>query len=318
MSKKVLIADDSPTVRNIAESMLKKHGYDVLLAEDGLKAIQTAKLEKPEIVFLDHSLPGLSGEEVLRELKQSEGLKHIHVVMFLTKEKEVREGEFKSMGVEAFVIKPFNPKEMLDRLEDLLPEKEASRAKGKAEPSLSTNKGRSDGGFDILETSDLMEDFDRSIPDTDKTGVHGFDWFLSELQREIQEEEKPELNRSGKAIPLNKKTQEKSVGIMPMVPSSAPAAEHEPRCDKRFGEDGSSENFVEDLRKELEQLGSEETTSKSPLTEPLSQERSGQWLGDLKEKISERVALEVTKMISPEFLEKIIREEIARLKEHIT
>ena len=316
MSKKILIADDSPTVRNIAESMLKKHGYDVLLAENGVKALQAAKIEKPEIMFLDHSLPGLSGEDILKELKQSEDLRHIHVIMFLTKEEEVREREFKSMGVDAFIIKPFNPKEMLDRLEDLLPEKEASRSNEKAEPSLSANKGRSNGGFDILETSDLMEDFDQSIPASDKTGVHGFDWFLSELQKEIKDEEKPELNRPGKAVPRDKKTQEKSVGITSMTSSSAPAAEHEQRDDNRFCEDSSPENFVEDLRKELEQLGTEEISSKPPFPEPPNQTPSGQWLGDLKERISARVALEVTKMISPEFLEKIIREEIARLKEH--
>jgi hypothetical protein len=224
--------------------------------------------------------------------------------------------EFISMGVKAFLIKPFNPKEMLDQLGDVQPEKEARPAKEKVEANFSTHKGRSNGGFNILETCDLMEDFDQSIPATDKTGVHGFDWFLSELQKEILEEEKPGSNLPGKAHPLEKKTKEKSTGMKPVSPSSKSSAVEVQTEDNRFGGDDSPENFVEDLRRELEQLGTEEPESKPPLHAPPSQTQSVQWIGDLKEKISERIAQEVIKMINPEFLEKIIREEITRLKEH--
>jgi DNA-binding response OmpR family regulator len=316
MSKKILIADDSPTVRNIAESMLRKHGYDVLLAENGIKALQTAKLEKPEIMFLDRSLPGLGGEEILKELKQSEDTKYVQVIMFLSKEEEARERELKAMGVKAFLIKPFNPKEMLVQLEDLLYKKEGGSAKVKVETNFSDKKARSNRGLDILETSDLMEDFDQSIPATEKTGVHGFDWFLSELQKEVQEEEKPESSQPGKIRPPVKKAKEKSTGIKPVTPLSKSSAEEGPTGDYRFGGDDSTENFIEDLRMELAQMGTEEPESNTPLPKLPNQTPSVQWIGDLKERISERIAREVTQMLSPEFLEKIIREEITRLKEH--
>ncbi|MFH1336728.1 MAG: response regulator, partial [Candidatus Zixiibacteriota bacterium] len=107
MPGKILIADGSPTIRNVAESLLNKHGYEVFLADDGLKALGVLKLEKPDVLFLDYSLPVLNGEQVLSEFKQSQDLKPAYVIMLLDKENEKRRRELESQGVDAFIVKPF-------------------------------------------------------------------------------------------------------------------------------------------------------------------------------------------------------------------
>ncbi len=318
MPKKILIADNSPTIRNVAESLLKKHGYEVFLADNGAKALETARLEKPEIIFLDHSLPILNGEQICNELEQSESLRHIPVIMMISQDKVQEKMKLESLGVKAFIVKPFSPKEILDQVESILQTKGESGIKGKA-GNVSSAKGRSKSGLDILETSDLMEDFDQSVPVTEKAGIHGFDWFMSELQKEIQEGDKPELHPKEKSLPAVKKMPGGFEGVISMPPPAKLAQDKSQITGNQFQAGDTPEDFVEDLRRELEQLiTGEETVTKPPASKQSERFNFELLLADLKDKISEKVALEVTKMITPEFLEKIIREEIARIKEHIT
>jgi DNA-binding response OmpR family regulator len=320
MPGKILIADGSPTIRNIAESLLNKHGYEVFLADDGLKTLGILKLEKPDVLFLDYSLPVLSGEQVLSELKQSKDLKPAYVIMLLDKENEERGREIESQGVNAYIIKPFSPKELLDQVESLLESKEKSSIKENEAAESSNEQRISNNGLDILETSDLLEDYEQSIPDSQKAGVHGFDWFMSELQKEIKEEDKPgskpkgeALDREGKTTP---KPEETFIKYQPTEPPGGETEEKEEKDSLSF-EGDAPENFIEDLRKELEELGVEEEIVTKPATVAmLNPSQLDQMLSDIRSKISERVAQEVTKMISPEFLERIIREEIIQLREH--
>jgi two-component system response regulator VicR len=71
MSKKILVADDSPTVRKVTESLLKKQGYEVLCAEDGASALSLAKTNKPDLIFLDDSLSILDSLSVCEDRKST-------------------------------------------------------------------------------------------------------------------------------------------------------------------------------------------------------------------------------------------------------
>jgi twitching motility two-component system response regulator PilH len=316
MPGKILIADGSPTIRNVAESLLSKHGYEVVLADDGMKTLGALKLEKPDVLFLDYSLPVLSGEQVLAELKQSRDSKPTYVIMLLDKEDEKNKRELESQGVKAFIIKPFSPKELLDKVKSLLEPKENSATKESHTSLSSTGQGKSRSGLDILETSDLVEDYEQSIPDLQKTGVHGFDWFLSELQKEITEEDKtgsePTAKTPDRETKTTTKLEEAFVKYQPT--ESAPGEEPENNNPKFEGE--APENFIENLRKELEALVPEEKIVKEPVAAGMPHTTQlDQMLLDIRSKISERVAQEVTKLISSEFLERIIREEIVQFRE---
>ena len=250
------------------------------------------------------------------EKKQSKDLKPAYVVMLLEKENEERESDLKAQGVKAFIVKPFSPKEILDQVDSLLSSKGKSPIKEK-KVTISSDKLRiSNNGLDILETSDLLEDYEQSIPDSQKAGVHGFDWYLSELQKEIKDEDKPELKVKGEGFGGERKTPLKpEETFVKYQPTEPPGGEKQEKDNLSF-EGEAPENFIEDLRRELEELGSEEEIETKPeAVETINPAQLDQMLSDLRSRISERVAQEVAKMISPEFLERIIREEIAQLKE---
>jgi DNA-binding response OmpR family regulator len=317
MPGKILIANGSPTIRNVAESLLNKHGYEVFLADDGLKTLGTLKIEKPNVLFLDYSLPVLNGEQVLAELNRSRDLKPAYVVMLLDKEQEKNKRELELHGVKAFLIKPFSPKELLDMVESLLSPKGGPADKESKTSFSSPDQKKSGNGLDILETSDLMEDYERSIPDSQKTGVHGFDWFLSELQKEIKDETVPGSEPLGDANKQKEKAAPRLEETFIKYQPTEPVAEGKPENNHPSFEGEAPENFIEDLRKELEALEPVEEGVTTPATVEMPPPvRFDQLLAEIRSRISARVAQEVSKMISPEFLEKIIREEFTQLKEH--
>ena len=324
MSEKILVADESPTVRNVAGSLLKKHGYTVLLADNGARALALAETNKPGLIFLDDSMPGPGGEGTWSALRQEAGLKDVPVVMLLSGDKMDRQQELKQMGATGFISKPFNPREILDHAERLLrkektpsPEKEGKaskdpvpmedRSSDKEEPRRDTppaDERKPDGGLNILETSDVMEDLGSGGPGTEEEPAHGFDWFLHELKKEARKREESASRVEEKPGLLVYESSDEKVGL-PEEPETYEIDEHE----KSF------EDFVRDLKHEVEhtyrdELG-ESTLSAAKVTD---RPRLDQLISHLEEKIPEKVAQEVAKKLTPEFLEKIIREEIARIE----
>src|SRR5207245_10660844 len=69
--KKILVADDTVTVRKVAAKLLESAGYDVLEAEDGLQALDLAQKEHPDLILLDLLMPKMTGFDVLREVKKA-------------------------------------------------------------------------------------------------------------------------------------------------------------------------------------------------------------------------------------------------------
>ena len=85
---KVLLVEDDPVQANVTKKILQTTGYDVLWSQDGINAIKTVKMMKPDIILLDVILPGLDGYEVCRWLKLDENARGIPVIM-LTVKKEL-------------------------------------------------------------------------------------------------------------------------------------------------------------------------------------------------------------------------------------
>jgi DNA-binding response OmpR family regulator len=308
---KILVADSSPTIRNIIESLLRKHGYEVLLAEDGAKALEIARLDKPNLILLDNSLPVLSGEQMCKELKQSMSLKDMPVIMLLSKDEIKKEQELKLIGADAFMVKPFSPKEILEQVKNLLLKKEKSPSgeiggadkdflapppagfpteKADASEEKVTQKTaphikdkKADDRLDIIEASDLMENFELSTPASEES-VHGFQWFLSELQKDTHEDEKTDILPQKKPVSSEKKILDKSAGPIKWNGEKSPFLKH-----------STSEKISSKLS-------------------PADRSEFDQLFSDLKEKISEKIAQEVSKKISREFLEKIIKEEMSKLR----
>ena len=106
---KVLIADDSATIRGVAESLLRHNGYEVISTSDGAKALAMAKSQNPDLIFLDYAMPGKDGLAVCLELKADPHTRNIPVLMLLGAG-EARDAEkFLAAGASDYLFKPFVP-----------------------------------------------------------------------------------------------------------------------------------------------------------------------------------------------------------------
>jgi two-component system, OmpR family, alkaline phosphatase synthesis response regulator PhoP len=113
---KILIAEDSATVRRLVAAWLIAEGYDVIEAADGEEAVTLARRESPDLLVLDKVMPKFDGFEVVRALREDPQTRAMPIVMLTerTSEDDVLGGL--SLGVEEYIPKPFSPHELSARV----------------------------------------------------------------------------------------------------------------------------------------------------------------------------------------------------------
>ena len=116
MTKSILVVDDDPEIVAMLNTRLSKRGYKVSTAGDGNRAIELAKREKPDIVLLDVMMPGKSGWEVARALKQDPVTQDVKIVMVSAIGEKTNEITAPIYGADAHVDKPFE----FDKLERVI------------------------------------------------------------------------------------------------------------------------------------------------------------------------------------------------------
>ena len=114
MQYKILVIDDEPILRESLDVALKTSGYDVLTARTGEEGLERFKKESPDLVLLDHWLPGINGDEVLRKIK--EGDTEIPIIIMTAQGSIEMAVNLMKMGAFDFLVKPFE----LDQIEDLI------------------------------------------------------------------------------------------------------------------------------------------------------------------------------------------------------
>jgi two-component system cell cycle response regulator DivK len=116
MKPKVLIADDDPDNRAIAQDALEMAGYDVVLACDGQKAFEKIVSEKPDVVLLDMSMPKLDGWEVAKRVRETKALAHTPLIAFTAHALVGEELKAKAAGCDDYLTKPCMPKDLVLRV----------------------------------------------------------------------------------------------------------------------------------------------------------------------------------------------------------
>jgi DNA-binding response OmpR family regulator len=113
---KILIAEDSSTVRRLIAARLAADGYEVLEAADGEQALAAVRAEHPDLLVLDKVMPKLDGFEVVRELRADPDTRAVPIVMLTerTTEQDVLGGL--DLGVDEYMPKPFSPHELSARV----------------------------------------------------------------------------------------------------------------------------------------------------------------------------------------------------------
>ena len=118
---KVLVIDDSKTIRRSAENLLTKEGCDVITATDGFDALAKIADSRPEIIFVDIMMPRLDGYQTCALIKNNSEFKKTPVVMLSSKDGLFDKAKGRIVGSDRYITKPFSKEELLGTIRTLVP-----------------------------------------------------------------------------------------------------------------------------------------------------------------------------------------------------
>ena len=120
MAKSVLVVDDSSSVRQVVGIALKSAGYDVIEANDGRDALSKLNGQKIHLIISDVNMPNMDGITFVKEVKTLPGYKFTPIIMLTTESQESKKLEGQAAGAKAWVVKPFQPAQMLAAVAKLI------------------------------------------------------------------------------------------------------------------------------------------------------------------------------------------------------
>lgn len=113
---RILIVDDEPDIRDILKLTLAEEDYEIIEAQDGQEAIKAAQSKSPDLIIMDYKMPYLDGREACRRLKKDILLRHLPIIMLTGKGDITDKVEGIDAGADDYIVKPFEPKELLARI----------------------------------------------------------------------------------------------------------------------------------------------------------------------------------------------------------
>ncbi len=116
MKEKILVVDDEENIVEFLKTTLSKEGYDVIEAYSGEEAIEKVSSLSPDLVLLDVMLPGIDGFEVAKRLRQ---FSDVPIIMLTARDEDMDKIIGLEMGADDYVVKPFNPKELIARIKSI-------------------------------------------------------------------------------------------------------------------------------------------------------------------------------------------------------
>jgi two-component system phosphate regulon response regulator PhoB len=119
---KVMLVEDEEQLRLLLRLTLDLGSVDIIEAEDGETAVEKARLEAPDVIFLDWALPGMTGIDVCRELRAGNdpATKDTRIVMLTGHSGDHERRQGLDAGADDYLTKPFSPQQLLDKLSELL------------------------------------------------------------------------------------------------------------------------------------------------------------------------------------------------------
>lgn len=120
MGKTILIVDDSSSMRQVVSITLKQAGHDVIEACDGKDALTKLAGQKIHLVISDVNMPNMDGITFVREMKKNPAYRFVPVIMLTTEGSDEKKKAGQDAGAKAWVVKPFQPQQLLGAVTKLL------------------------------------------------------------------------------------------------------------------------------------------------------------------------------------------------------
>lgn len=113
---KVLVVDDEPDIVDLLTYNLKKEGYEVESAEDGIKAVKVASKFVPDVILLDIMMPNQDGVETCRQMREIPDLKNTFIIFLTARSEEYSEVAAFDVGADDYITKPIKPRALMSRI----------------------------------------------------------------------------------------------------------------------------------------------------------------------------------------------------------
>lgn len=120
LTHRILVAEDEPDIRDLITLTLQFGGFEVVSVADGSEAVAVASTEQVDLILLDVRMPRMSGYDACRVIKSQESTNHIPIIFLSAKgqESEVKAGL--EAGADAYILKPFAPGELMEKIKSCL------------------------------------------------------------------------------------------------------------------------------------------------------------------------------------------------------
>ena len=122
MNKRILLIEDTEDNRQIVRDLLASAGYDLIEAADGAAGVAMAAKHQPDLILMDIRLPVMDGYEAARRIKADAQIKHIPIIAVTSYALSGDEAKAFAAGCDAYVAKPFSPRQLLAKIRELLAE----------------------------------------------------------------------------------------------------------------------------------------------------------------------------------------------------
>ena len=120
MSGEILVVDDEPNIVLSLEFLMKKEGYNVTTASNGVEALEFIKQLRPDLVLLDVMMPRMDGYEVCQAIRDDPELSSVRIIMLTARGRDVERDKGMALGADDYVTKPFATRELVEKVNSLL------------------------------------------------------------------------------------------------------------------------------------------------------------------------------------------------------
>ena len=126
MSKTILAVDDEAHILHVVSLKLQNAGFTVITANDAEEALELASAATIDLLITDYQMPGMSGLDLARKLHAEPGRRHLPAMLLTAHGLALEQVELSQAGITACMSKPFSPRDLLEKVHDLLQQREAA------------------------------------------------------------------------------------------------------------------------------------------------------------------------------------------------